>query len=106
MCTVVDGSPCYGIICVVGIIVSQGYMVTGWGSSLLLLSVCVCQVLEVAREAYSCVVEAGVGLSLVLDSDFADAVFVCPIPTFVVLSRMYSGFGKMYVAFVCFILLV
>ena len=105
MCKVVDGSPCCGIICVVGI-VSHGYMVTGWGFSLSSLAFCVCQVLEVAREVYARVVEAGVWFFLVLDSDSADAVFVYPIPTFVVLSRMYSGFGKMDVAFVRLVFLV
>ena len=59
MCKVVDGSPCCGIICVVGI-VPQGYMVTGWGGRLSSLAFVVRQVLEVAREVYSCVVEAGV----------------------------------------------
>ena len=105
MCKVVDGSPCCGISCVVGI-VSQGYMVTGWGALLLSLSFCVSQVLEVVWEVYSCVVEAGVWFSLVLDSDSADAVFVYPIPTLVVLSRMYSGFSKMDAAFVRLVFLV
>ena len=75
MCKVVDGSPCCGIFCVVGI-ASQGYMVTCWGASLSSLSFCVGQVFEVAREVYACVVEAGVWFSLVLDSDYADTVFL------------------------------
>ena len=83
---VVDGSPCCGIICVVGI-VSQGYMVTGWGFSLLSLAFCVRQVLEVAREVYACVVEAGGWFSLVLDSDKAKTVVVYLFPLEVVLVR-------------------
>ena len=59
VCKVVDGSPCYWIICVFGI-VSQGYMIPGWGGRLSSLAFFVRQVLEVAREVYSCVVEAGV----------------------------------------------
>ena len=86
MCKVVDGSLCCGIICLVGI-VSQGYMVTCWGASLSSLAFFVRQVLEVARKVYSRVVEAGVRLSLVLDSDYADTVCVYTKPTFVVLSR-------------------
>ena len=85
MCKVVDGSLCCGIICVVGI-VSQGYMVTGWGGCLSSLACFVRQVLEVAREVYSCVVEAGVWLSLVLDSDYAEAVLFYTKPSVVVLS--------------------
>ena len=49
-------------------------MVTGWCGCLSSLSFFVRQVLEVAREVYSCVVEAGVWLPLVLDSDYANAV--------------------------------
>ena len=74
MCKVVDGSPCLGIICVVGI-VPQGYMIPGWGGRLSSLAFFVRQVLEVVREVYSRVVAAGVWLSLVLDSDYADAGF-------------------------------
>ena len=74
MCKVVDGSPCCGILCVVGI-VSQGYVVTGWGFSLSPLTFCVGQVFEVAREVYACVVESGFWFSLVLDSDYAKSVF-------------------------------
>ena len=99
MCRVVDGSPCFGIVCVVGI-VSQCYMVTGLGGRLSSLAFFVRQVLEVAREVCSCVVEAGVWLSLVLDSDCADAVFVYSKPSLVVFSRRYSGFGNIDVAFI------
>ena len=41
-------------------IVSEGYMIPGWGGRLSSLAFFVRQVLEVAREVYSCVVEAGV----------------------------------------------
>ena len=69
-------------------------MVTGWDASLSSLAFFVRQVLAVAREVYSRVVEAGVWLSLVLDSDYADAVFVYTKPSLVAYSRRYSGFGK------------
>ena len=70
------------------------------------MAFCVGQALEVAREPYSCVVEAGVWVCLVLDSNSADAVFLFVIPSVVVLSRMFSGFGKIDVAFVFLVFLV
>ena len=98
-CKVVDGSPCYWILCVVGL-VSQGYMLTGWRGCLSSLAFFVRQVLEVAREVYSCVVEAGVWLLLVLDSDYADAVFVYINSSVVVFYGRYSDFGVIGAAFV------
>ena len=86
MCEVVDGSLCFWIICVVGI-VSQGYMVTGWGGLLSSLAFFVRQVLEVAREVCSCLVEAGGWFSLVLDSDKAKTVVVYLFPLEVVFVR-------------------
>ena len=79
-------------------------MVTGWGGRLSLLAFFVRQVLEVAREVFfSRVVEAGVWLSLVLDSDYAGAVFFHTKPSVVVRSRRYSGFGVMDAGFVCLV---
>ena len=63
-----------GILCVLAI-VSQGYMITGWGGRLSSLTFCVGQVFGVAREVYACVVESGFWFSLVLDSDYAKSVF-------------------------------
>jgi hypothetical protein len=105
VCKVVDGSPCCGILCVVGI-VAQGYVVTGWGFSLSSLTFCVGQVFEVAREVYACVVESGFWCSLVLDSDKAKTVVVYLFPLEVVLVRRMSGFGKIDAAFVCLVFLV
>ena len=75
-------------------------MVTGWGGCRSALALFVRQVLEVAREVYSCVVEAGVWLSLVLDSDYAEAVVFYNKPFVVVLSRRYSGFVVVDAGFV------
>ena len=75
-------------------------METPWCGGLSSLASFVRQVLEVAREVYSCVVEAGVWLPLLLDSDYADAVFVYIKSSVVVFSGRYSGFGVIDAAFV------